>query len=484
MNWRTVTKFTGYVLIVIGLSLAVCAGLSAWWEDPSRSVFAFSNAAALSLAVGLAMWMPLRANVEVTRRDGFGIVTFGWIAASIFGALPFVWSGAIPTWAGAFFETMSGFTTTGASVIPVPELVPKGILFWRALTHFYGGMGVLVLVVAILPLLGTGGMQLFRAEMPGPTKDRLTPRIGDTARRLWYVYIAFAAVETVLLRIGGMGWFDAVCHAFASVATGGFSTKTASIGDFHSLYIEIVVMVFMFLSGANFALHYRAARGYPGVYWRDSEFKMYVLIVCCSAFAIAGVLLWNGIQPGVGSALRSSFFAVVSVITTTGFATDDFDRWPAVAKAILLILMVIGGCAGSTGGAMKVVRVLVSLRAMFREIRRWLRPQAVMSIKLDGVAVETSVIANTMAFVLIYVAVFAGATLLMTLAFPDDLVSAASSVAATLGNVGPGFNAVGPMLNYAGLPPAGHLLLSFCMLLGRLELYTVLVLLLPAFWKK
>lgn len=484
MNPRTVTKFVGYVLSVIGLSMALCAGLSLLWDDPLRTVRAFANSAALALVLGLALWAPLQVHSELSRRDGFGIVTFGWIAASLVGALPFVWSGLIPSYVAAVFETMSGFTTTGASVIPVLETVPKGLLFWRALTHFYGGMGVLVLVVAILPLIGTGGMQLFRAEMPGPTKDRLTPRIAGTAKRLWLVYMTFVAACAVLLRLGGMDWFDSVCHAFATIATGGFSTRTASIGAYHSGYIEAVIAVFMFLSGANFALHYRAARGMPGVYWRDSEFKLYLFVVCSASFIIAGALRSAGLAQGVGSALRSSFFAVVSVITTTGFATDDFDRWPAVARGLLILLMFVGGCAGSTGGAIKVVRVLVALRAVAGEVRRWLRPQAVVSIKVDRVAVETGLVANTLAFILLYIAVFTVATMLMCLAFPHDPVSAASSVAATLGNVGPGLNAVGPMMNYADIPPAGHIVLTVCMLLGRLELYTVLVLFVPAFWKR
>jgi trk system potassium uptake protein TrkH len=379
---------------------------------------------------------------------------------------------------------MSGFTTTGASVIAIIEEVPRGILLWRSLTHFYGGMGVLVLVVAILPLVGTGGMQLFRAEMPGPTKDRLTPRIAGTAKRLWAVYVLLVVVEAVLLRLGGMAWFDAWCHAFATVATGGFSTRTASVGDFGSLYIELVILVFMVASGVNFALHYRTLRGQPGFCRRDSEFKFYLVVLAAGSALITGSLLASGSARTLGVALRDATFASASIMTTTGFTTADFNRWPGFARLVLFLLMFVGGCAGSTGGSIKVVRILLTLRALGREIRRWMRPQAVMSVKVGHVAVDAEMIMNVVTFVLTYLAIFAAATVLMTLHFGNDWISAASSVAATLGNVGPGFNAVGPMANYATIPPVGQGLLTVLMLLGRLELYTVLVLFIPSFWRR
>jgi trk system potassium uptake protein TrkH len=369
-------------------------------------------------------------------------------------------------------------------VIAIIEEVPRGILLWRSLTHFYGGMGVLVLVVAILPLVGTGGMQLFRAEMPGPTKDRLTPRIAGTAKRLWAVYVLLVVVEAVLLRLGGMAWFDAWCHAFATVATGGFSTRTASVGDFGSLYIELVILVFMVASGVNFALHYRTLRGQPGFCRRDSEFKFYLVVLAAGSALITGSLLASGSARTLGVALRDATFASASIMTTTGFTTADFNRWPGFARLVLFLLMFVGGCAGSTGGSIKVVRILLTLRALGREIRRWMRPQAVMSVKVGHVAVDAEMIMNVVTFVLTYLAIFAAATVLMTLHFGNDWISAASSVAATLGNVGPGFNAVGPMANYATIPPVGQGLLTVLMLLGRLELYTVLVLFIPSFWRR
>jgi trk system potassium uptake protein TrkH len=472
------------VLLALGLSMEACA-LAGWgMGDPRAAVDALQVSALASMAAGLALWLGNRNSTELSRREGFGVVAFGWIAASISGAVPYVLSGVIPGWMAAVFETMSGFTTTGASVIAIIEEVPRGILLWRSLTHFYGGMGVLVLVVAILPLVGTGGMQLFRAEMPGPTKDRLTPRIAGTAKRLWAVYVLLVVVEAVLLRLGGMAWFDAWCHAFATVATGGFSTRTASVGDFGSLYIELVILVFMVASGVNFALHYRTLRGQPGFCRRDSEFKFYLVVLAAGSALITGSLLASGSARTLGVALRDATFASASIMTTTGFTTADFNRWPGFARLVLFLLMFVGGCAGSTGGSIKVVRILLTLRALGREIRRWMRPQAVMSVKVGHVAVDAEMIMNVVTFVLTYLAIFAAATVLMTLHFGNDWISAASSVAATLGNVGPGFNAVGPMANYATIPPVGQGLLTVLMLLGRLELYTVLVLFIPSFWRR
>ncbi len=485
MHIRMVLRLVAYVIVAMGLSLGLCYGLAHALGDPKPCHYGFGVSAAGVAAVGLLLWLATRGPpAELTRRDGYGVVTFGWIAAALAGAFPYVLSGAIPSYPAAVFETMSGLTTTGASVIAVVEPMPRSVLFWRALTHFYGGMGVLILVVAVLPLIGTGGMQLFRAEMPGPTKDRLTPRIATTAKLLWAVYVGLVVIEMLLLRLGGMSWFDAVCHSFATIATGGFSTRTASIGHYHSPFIEIVVTVFMFLAGANFALHFRALRGEFRPFLRDSEFKFYILTVSFSSLFIAAHLMASEFYRDFGAALRTSAFAVVSMVTTTGFATDDFDRWPGVVRLLLVLLMFIGGCAGSTAGAMKHVRVLVALKAVAREIKTWVRPKAIIQVKLDGAALESSAVANIVAFVIIYLGVFAGASFLMAFYFPNDLVSAATSVAATLGNVGPGLNAVGPTMNYSQIPGSGLTILTLCMLLGRLELFTVLALFLPSFWKK
>lgn len=448
--------------------------------EATQFSLAFSGLAAVS--VGLAVKMGTRDAVDLTRRDGFAVVAIGWVVASCFGALPFLLSGTISGFIPAVFETMSGFTTTGASVIPNVEIVPRSILLWRSVTHLFGGMGVLVLCVAILPFLGIGGMQLYRAEMPGPAKDRLTPRIATTAKLLWGVYILMGLLETLLLRLGGMSWFDAVCHACGSIATGGFSTRNASIGAYHSLYIEIVTMAFMFLAGVNFSLHYRALQGRPLSYFKDAEFRAYFAIWLAAGLLVS-VNLWARHAAGFAHSLRAAFFQVTSIMTTTGFATEDFDRWPSFSRLLLVLLMFVGGCAGSTGGGIKVSRLLVVFKSLAREARLYLQPQAVLRVKFGGEILDPSLVSNIVAFVVTFCLIFTGASLLMCF-FAPNIVTAATSVAATLGNIGPGLGAVGPMVTYADIPHAGKIILTLCMLLGRLELYTVLVLFMPSFWKK
>jgi len=482
MNSRAVFHVVSFMLVVLGVAMALCWGISIAYEDPVSAQRGLGLSSLISVITGSVLWILTRKETVLSRRDGFGIVTFGWLAAALVGALPYIISGVIPHPVSAVFETMSGFTTTGASVLADLEAIPKGILFWRAMTHFFGGMGVLVLCVAILPYLGVGGMQIYRAEMPGPSKDRLTPRIASTAKLLWGVYILFCVVEAVLLRFGGMDWFDAFCHSFATMATGGFSTRTASVGAFDSTYIDVVIIVFMFLAGVNFALHYRALRGQVGSYFRDPEFKFY-LAICVGAGLFLTFNIWKTVYPSFGHSLRAGFFQGISIITTTGFCTADFNVWPTASRILLIILMFIGGCAGSTGGGMKNVRVLIVLKQVVREMSRFMRPQAVLKVKLGGKPVEQDVVAHITAFFAIFVLIFAVVSFVMTL-FTPNLETAFSSVIATLGNIGPGLAGVGATQNYSAIPPTGQAILTFCMLLGRLELYTVLIILLPAFWKK
>ncbi|HOW98591.1 MAG TPA: TrkH family potassium uptake protein, partial [Kiritimatiellia bacterium] len=481
MNFRVVFHLVSHMLLVIAGGMAAAWGVSLYAGDPSLAQLALGFSCLGTLVSGLILKMATRGDTDLTRRDGFGIVTLGWLFASAFSALPFMLSGIIPHPVSAFFEAMSGYTTTGATVIPVLEGLPRGILFWRALTHFFGGMGVLVLCVAILPFLGVGGMQIFRAEMPGPSKDRLTPRITTTAKWLWGVYVFFTAIETGLLRLGGMSWFDAVCHSFATMATGGFSTRTVSIMAYQSPYIEAVITVFMFLAAANFALHYRALQGKVGSYFRDPEFRFYLALWTGSALFVS-LILHTRLGMGALHALRLGFFQVTSIMSTTGFATADFERWPFVLKFTLILLMFVGGCSGSTGGGIKVVRLFVLAKAVGREIRLFMQPQAVLRVRLGEERLEPEVVSSIMAFVAIFVLLFLAGTAVMCF-FTPDFPTAASSVAATLGNIGPGLGLVGPMSTYATIPPAGQAVLIVCMLLGRLELYTVLVMLLPGFWK-
>jgi trk system potassium uptake protein TrkH len=470
------------MLVVLGLAIGLCAGLAWLYADPRPARTGMAVSAGIVTVCGLAMFLLTRGSVELSRRDGFAIVALGWVAASLFGALPFVLTGVIPDPVSAVFETMSGFTTTGASVLTDLETLPRGVLFWRAMTHFFGGMGVLVLCVAILPFLGVGGMQIYRAEMPGPSKDRLTPRIATTAKLLWGVYVLLCAAEASLLRLGGMSWFDAFCHAFATMATGGFSTRTASVAAFDSVYIEVVIIVFMFFAGTNFALNYRALRGQPLCFFRDPEFRFY-LGAWLTATLVLVLNIHGTVYPSLGEAVRAAFFQSTSIITTTGFCTEDFDRWPGASKVLLVLLMFVGGCAGSTGGGMKNMRVFVLLKKVLREVRLFMQPSAVLKIKMGRVSVTQEVISHISAFFIVFVLVFALGTLVMSF-FTPDLQTAASSVIASLGNIGPGLGAVGAVQNYAAIPAAGKVFLTFCMLLGRLELYTVLIILLPSFWRK
>ncbi len=480
MNFRAVFHLVSYVLLVMGVSLFACGFLSRAFGDPAAARAAFDLSGSLTLALALTGWLFTRGRMDLQRRDGLGIVSFGWLAATLAGALPYVLSGAIPSWAGAVFETMSGFTTTGASVLADPAAMPRSLLLWRALTHFYGGMGVLVLCVAILPLLGAGGMQIYRAEMPGPTKDRLAPRIATTAKILWTVYVGLCAAQILLLALGGMPWFDAVCHSFATLATGGFSTRADSYVRY-SPYLQWVTTVFMVLAGVNFALHVRLLRGEVRACARDSELRFYAGVVLA-----AGLLLtfniWGSRIPRFGDALRAGFFQCASILTTTGFASSDFNVWPTASQTLLVFLMFIGGCAGSTAGGIKQVRILVSLKSILKEIRLFLLPHGVFRVKLNRAPVEPDVVSAIVAFTLVFLILFALGTMGMTF-FTPDMVTASTATIACLANVGPGLAVVGPMANYAGIPAGGQLLLSILMLLGRLEIFTLLVLALPAFWR-
>ena len=470
------------MLSIIGLTMGISLGISFAAADPTSAKYGLAGGCAISLAAAILTWLLTRGPIELSRRDGFGVATFGWLWASVFGALPYIISGTISHPIPAIFETMSGFTTTGASVLTDLESLPKGILFWRAMTHFFGGMGVLVLCAAILPFLKVGGMQVYRAEVPGPSKDRLTPRIASTAKLLWGAYLLFCALETVLLRFGGMGWFDAWCHTCATMATGGFSTRTASVGAYGSLYLETVIVCFMFIAGTNFVLHLKLLRGRPFEYLRDSEFRIYFLF-WLSACLILTLNVWGDTYESLGESLRAAFFQGTSIMTTTGFCTADFNAWPATSRILLVLLMFVGGCAGSTGGGVKNIRILVVVKALFREIFLYMRPAAVKKVKVGGATVKQESVSNIVAFLMIFVILFAVGSLIMT-AFTPDLGTAISCTIACLGNIGPGLNAVGATQNYAEIPSTGKAILVFFMLLGRLELYTVLVIFSPGFWKK
>jgi len=389
---------------------------------------------------------------DIGKREGFVIVTMAWIIISLFGAIPFVLSGAIPDYTNAFFETMSGFTTTGASILNDIESLPKGILFWRSMTHWIGGMGIIVLSLAILPLLGVGGMQLFIAEVPGPTPDKIHPRVAATAKRLWAIYVAFTLLETVLLMFGGMSLFDGLCHSFGTLATGGFSTQNASIANY-SPYIQYVVIIFMMLACINFTMHYFALKGMIKKVSKDQELRFYLAIILVSTIFIALTLILKNLHP-VEEAFRQTLFQVVSIVTTTGFVTYDYLQWPSFIWFVIVLLMFTGGCAGSTGGGIKISRLLLLLKNSRLEMRRQVHPNAIIPVRINGRVVPQQLVNNVLAFFLIYFLIFAGGTLVMSL-LGLDFESAIRSTAATLGNIGPGIGIVGPVSNYAAIPEGG-----------------------------
>lgn len=502
LNLRAIVSTLAALVAFLGIALVVPALVGLGYGEPSW--WAFAVTAAGAMAVGVPVWRLLRLTdgTELRVRDGFLIVALSWVVMALVGALPFVLAGVLPSYTDAFFETISGFTTTGATVLggihtPAIEEIPKAFLLWRSLAHWMGGMGIIVLTLAILPILGVGGMQLYKAEVPGPSADKLTPRVRETAKRLWLIYVGITAVQ-VLLLLPVMGWFDAVNHAFATMATGGFSTKNGSVGQFESAYVDWVIVVFMFLAGMNFALHYRALRGQPITVFRDTEFRVYVWIV-----AIATVLLtiatWARVEhlvpldPLLGrepvsygsllDALRYGAFQAVSIVTTTGFGTADYEFWPPLAIGVLFMLFFIGGMAGSTGGGVKVIRHVLMFKNSFKEIRQLIHPQAVLAIRLNGRVVPQDVMRNVLSFIVLYLGLIGFGTLAVA-ASGVDLLSAFGGVISSVGNIGPAFGTLGPAENYAHLPGSAKWTLSFLMIAGRLEIFTVLILFVPSFWRR
>ena len=480
MNIALTLRLLGALLLFLAAALLVPLPFSLYYSDGAAA--AFVQAAAVSAVVGGLCLKFCRSSKELSLREGFAVVTFGWIVYALFGALPFIFSGAIPSLLNAVFETMSGFTTTGATILVQIEGMPQSILLWRALTHWLGGMGIIVLSLAILPMLGVGGMQLFKAEVPGPTADRLKPRIQDTAKLLWGVYVLLTAAEVLLLLAGGMSFYDALSHAFATLATGGFSTRNASVGAFGSAYIDWVITVFMFLAGVNFSLHYQALRGRIGEFFRNEEFIFYLALSSVATLIIM-LVNYGTVYSSLAESLRFSAFQTTSILTTTGFATANYEKWPVLAQYLLVFLMFVGGCAGSTGGGIKVARLLLLFKHAHVAVYRLIHPRAVRLVKLGGVPVDREVMQSILGFFALYMGIFVLASLLMA-ASGMDLVSAGASVIATLGNVGPGLGTVGPVAHYAHIAPFGKTVLISCMLLGRLELFTVLVLFFPTFWRK
>ncbi|MDP2424272.1 MAG: potassium transporter TrkG [Bacteroidales bacterium] len=477
---RVIIKILGAFLIILGVMMASSAIFSFLYKENDGPAILLSSG--ITILSGMLLFFANR-NVDlksIGKKDGFIIVTFTWIVISLFGTLPFLISGQITNFTDAFFETMSGFTTTGATILQDIESVTKGILFWRSLTHWIGGMGIIVLSLAIMPILGIGGMQLFVAEVPGPTKDKLHPRITDTAKRLWGIYVILTAVQTGLLMTGGLNVHDALCHAFGTMATGGFSTQNASIAGY-SPYIQYTIIVFMFLAGTSFVLHYYALHLQFSKVYKNEEFRFYTLLIIIAA-AVLSISLILFYDSTIEESFRAALFQTVSIVTTTGYITTDYLYWPPFAWLLIFLLMFTGGCAGSTGGGIKTVRQLLLFKNSALELKRLIHPKAVLPVRLNGKAVSEQVINNVLAFFLIYMLIFTFGSLFMSM-LGLDFESSLGSVAACLGNIGPGIGLVGLVHNYSYVPDAGKWMLSFLMLLGRLELFTVLILFSMSFWK-
>ncbi|HSG78619.1 MAG TPA: TrkH family potassium uptake protein [Acidimicrobiia bacterium] len=482
MHYRRLFSVIGPVVAAVGVGMIVAAGVAAVYQewDDALGILA---AAGISIAVGLVAWRVVGQRGELTTHEGFATVALSWFAISFAGCLPYLFTGAISGIENAFFETAAGFTTTGASVVPDPGQLGHGVLLWRSLTQWLGGMGIIVLSIAILPLLGVGGVELARAESPGPQPDRLTPRFRETAKRLWLVYVALTGIEVVLLFLGDMSLFESIAHAFTTMSTGGFSTEVGSLGAF-SAYSQWVVIAFMAIAGASFALHFRALRD-PLVYARNSEFRLYGMILL-GATVLLAFGTWNG---AVGTVIRDAAFTATSLVTTTGYATADFGQWDAAIQIAIVGLFFVGGMAGSTAGGVKSYRLGVLTSAGRRDLRRLIHPRGVFVVRMGKKPVPDPIVESVQSFFLFYMFIFMTGTLLLgliesSLGIGKDLVTSASAVASALGNVGPGLAEVGPSGNYLGIHSGGKFLLSGLMIVGRLEIFPVLLLFTRELWRR
>ncbi len=443
----------------------------------------FSSLVTIFFGVLLKFTTKSSKNAEIKKRDGYLIVTMGWISMAIFGTLPYLLTGAIPSITNAFFETMSGLSTTGASILDDIESLPRAVLFWRSMTQWIGGMGIIVLTIAILPMLGIGGMELFVAEAPGPTKDKIHPRIKETAKRLWVIYVALTTIQTIILMFCGMSFFDAINHALTTNSTGGFSTYQNSIAYFNSPLIEYVIVIFMFMAGTNFTLLYFILKGKFKTILKNDEFKWYILAVIGLVIILTPIVYYYSDFTNINDTFRAVLFQTVSIITTTGFSSADFTTWGSLATFIFFLLLFSGASAGSTSGGIKIVRIILLMKNGFLEFKRRLHPNAVVHVHLNQTPVSNLIIYNLLAFIFLYLFIFTIGSLIMT-ALEVPFQEALSAVATSIGNVGPGIGALGPSHSFSEVPALGKWVLAFLMLFGRLELFTVALLLTPYYWKR
>ncbi|MCB0459764.1 MAG: TrkH family potassium uptake protein [Flavobacteriaceae bacterium] len=498
LNIKIIFQMMGLLLMFNGSFMLVAALVSFYYKDGATKGILFAGITTWLTGV-LFRYITKDFKKEIKKREGYIVVTLGWILMSLSGSLPYMFSESIPSFTNAFFETISGYTTTGASILNDIESMPKGILFWRSTTHWIGGMGIIVLTIAILPLLGIGGMQLFAAEAPGPSADKLHPRITDTAKRLWYVYMGLTAIEAVLLKIAGMGVFDAVNHAMSTLSTGGFSTKNASVAHWNDTpAIQYIITVFMVLAGMNFVLSYFAFKGKISKVLHDEEFKTYILNIIGITIVVALVIYFRAdvskvptetqliahpmVYGPFESAFRHAFFQVVAVVTTTGFVTADFTIWTPFLTTIFFFLMFFGASAGSTSGGVKFVRHIIMLKNSFLEFKRSIHPNAIVPVRFNNKSISQDIVFNILAFFILYLLVFSIGSLVFGI-IGLDFMTSVGGAASSLGNVGPAFGKLSPVNNFDSLPAIGKWWSAFLMLLGRLELFTVLILFTPYFWR-
>lgn len=479
-HFRAIFHILGLLMILNGIFMASI--LPVCWIQESGDFNDLLISAAISANLGALIWFLTRKTKrELSKRDGYLVVTFGWIILGLTGAVPFLLSGAIPSIPSAIFETISGYTTTGASILNDIESLPAGLMLWRSMTQWIGGMGIIVLTIALLPLFGVGGVELFMAEAPGPSSGKIHPKITDTAKRLWIIYVLLTACEAVLLKLAGMSWLDAVNHSFTTMSTGGFSTKNASIAAFNSPQIEYIITAFMLVGGINFSMLYFIVKGVFHKIISNEEFKTYLGIVLVFTLAITATLIGTT-ERGWEESFRHAVFQVVTIVTTTGFSTANYAVWAPFAYMLIILLMFTGGSAGSTSGGLKILRHLIILKNGYIEFKRLLHPRGIIPVRINGKSVEQKTVYNVLAFFFIYLFIFISGALVLT-AFGHDIVTSAGASIACLGNIGPGIGGVDPTHNFSFFSDGAKLFLSFLMLLGRLELFTVLIILTPAFWK-
>lgn len=481
INFKTIIRIIGILLSLETVMFLVCSGVSFYYRE--SDMLDFWKAGGITAGVGLLLAaLGKGGERQLTRRDGYVLVSFAWVAFSLFGMLPFYIGRYIPDIANAFFETMSGFSSTGATILDDIESLPHGILFWRSMTQWIGGLGIIMFTIAVLPIFGVSGLQVFAAEASGPTHDKVHPRIGITAKWIWSIYAGITALLVSLLMLGGMDWFDSICHAFATTGTGGFSTKQASVSYYNSPYIEYVISIFMFISGINFTLLLLFVNRKFKKFISNAELKFYFGSVVLFTAVIAIVLYYTS-PMGMEESFRKSLFQVISLHTSTGFATDDYMQWTPVLWGLLTIIMLMGACAGSTTGGLKCIRMVILTKVSRNEFKHILHPNAILPVRINKQVISPSIVSTVLAFCFIYIAIIVIGTLLM-MAMGVGAEESMGCVISSIGNMGPGLGETGPAYSWNALPDAAKWLLSFLMLLGRLELFTVLLLFTPDFWKR